>query len=141
MRQFPLDPPPKLLQNRLALLLRQPDHLEDLVALQGAVAVVVDRLAGARQQAGGAVVLVQNQLRVRLAALERDAHRHLVDGAAGQRVGAAQGLRAEQDVQAEGPALAHQPVQQQGRLLRQPVVLDEELLELVHDQQDARHRW
>ena len=59
--------------------------------------------------------------------------------AAGERVGAAQGLRAEEDVDAEGPALAHQAVEQQRRLLGELVVLDEELLELVDDEQDARH--
>ena len=122
----------------LALLVGQPDDLEDVVALDQAVGVVVDRLAGPRQQPGRRVVLAQDQVGVGLAALQGDAHRHLVDGAAGQRVGAAQGLRAEQDVHAEGPALPHQAVQQQRRLLGDLVVLDEELLELVDDQQDAR---
>ena len=72
---------------------------------------------------------------VGLAALQRDADGHLVDGAAGQAVGAAEGLRAEQDVDAERPALAHQAVEQQRRFLGELVVLDEELLELVDDQQ------
>ena len=38
---------------------------------------------------------------------------------------------------AEGPALADQAVEQQRGLLGELVVLDEELLELVDDQQDA----
>ena len=41
---------------------------------------------------------------------------------------------------AEGPALPDQAVEPQRSLLRQLVLLDEELLELVHDQQDARER-
>ena len=77
---------------------------------------------------------------VGLAALQGDAHGHLAEGAAGQGVGPAQGLRAQEDVDAERPALPHQPVQQQGRLLGDAVVLDEEFLEFVDDQQDARQR-
>ena len=38
---------------------------------------------------------------------------------------------------AERPALPDQAVETRGRLLRQLVLLDEELLELVHDEQDA----
>ena len=75
---------------------------------------------------------------VGLAALQGDAHRHLIDGAAGQAVSAAQRLRAENDVDAERPALPHQPIQQQGGFLGDLVVLDEELLEFIDDQQDAR---
>ena len=41
---------------------------------------------------------------------------------------------------AERTALPHQAVQQQGDFLGDLVVLDEELLELVDDQQDPRHR-
>ncbi len=55
-----------------------------------------------------------------------------------RRERAAQALRAEQDVDAERPALPDQPVEPEGGLLRELVLLDEELLELVHDQQDAR---
>ena len=124
----------------LAALVGEPDHLEEVVALDHAVGVVVDRLAGAGQQPGGRVVLAQDQVGVGLAALQGDPHGHLAQRAAGQRVGAAQGLRAQEDVDAEGPALADQAVEQQRDLLRDLVVLDEELLELVDDQQDARHR-
>ena len=127
-------------QNLLAAFVRQPDDLEQIVAFDQAVGVVVDRLAGPRQQPGGRVVLAQNQVRVGLAALQGDAHRHLVDRAARQRVGPAERLRAEQHVHAERPALPHQAVEQQRRLLGDLVVLDEELLELVDDQQDARQR-
>ena len=72
-------------------------------------------------------------MRVGLAALQRDAHGHLAERAAGQRVGPAQRLRAEQDVHAERTALPHQAVEQQRDFLGDLVVLDEELLELVDD--------
>ena len=58
----------------------------------------------------------------------------------GQRVRAAQGLRAEDDVDAERTALPDQAVEQQRDFLGDLVVLDEELLELVDDEQDARQR-
>ena len=124
----------------LAARVGEPDDLEEVVPFDHAVGVVVDRLAGAGQQPRGAVVLAQDQVGVRLAALERDPHRHLAERAAGQREGAAQGLRAEVDVDAEGTALADEAVEQQADVLRDPVVLDEELLELVDDEQDPRHR-
>lgn len=122
----------------LALRLAEPDDLERVVALDQAVGVVVDRLAGPRQQAGGGVVVAEDQVGVGLAALQGDAHRHLIDGAAHQAVGAAERLRAEQDVDAEGPALPDQAVEQLGRFLGDLVILDEELLKLVHHQQDAQ---
>ena len=55
-----------------------------------------------------------------------------------KRIGPAERLRAQQHVNAERPALPHQPVEQQRRLLRNPVVFDEQFLELVDDQQDPR---
>ena len=128
-----------LLEVGLALLVRKPDDLEEVVALRGAVGVVVDRLAGPREPLGGQVVLGQDQERVDLAALECDPHGHLAERAPRQGEGAAQRLRAEVDVDAEGPALADQAVEQQGGLLRELVLLDEELLELVDDEQDPRH--
>jgi len=57
----------------------------------------------------------------------------LVDRAAGERVCPSERLRAEQDVEPERPALADEPVEQQRRILRNAIVLDEELLELVDD--------
>ena len=59
--------------------------------------------------------------------------------ASGSEYCAAQGLRAQDDVDAERTTLPDQAVEQQRDLLRDLVVLDEELLELVHDEQDARH--
>ena len=66
-----------------------------MVALEQAVGVVVDRLAGPGQQPGGRVLLAEDQVGVGLAALQGDADRHLADRAAGQRVGPGQGLRAQ----------------------------------------------
>ena len=125
------------LQVVVALVVGEPDDLEGMVALVDAVGVVVDRLAGPGEQPGGRVLLAEDQVGVGLAALQGDAHGHLADGAAGQRIGPAQRLRAQQHVDAERPALPHQAVQQQGRLLGDAVVVDEQLLELVDDQQDA----
>ena len=106
---------PHLRQVRVPHLVRQPDHLERAVAFERAGHVVVDAFAGPREQARRRVVLVHDQVGVGLVALEGDADDHLAEGGAGHGVGAAQGLRAEQHVDAEGPALAHDPVQQQRR--------------------------
>ena len=73
---------------------------------------------------------------VGLAALQGDPHGHLAERAPRQRERPAEGLRAEQDVDAERPALPDQAVEQERGLLRELVLLDEELLELVDDQQD-----
>ncbi len=80
----------QLLQVSLALLVGQPDHLEQVVPLGGAFGVVVDRLAGPREPLGGKVVLGQDQQRIDLAALRRDPHHHLAQGAPRQSGGAAQ---------------------------------------------------
>ena len=68
----------------VALVVGQPDDLEGMVPFEQAVGVVVDRLAGPREQAGGRVLFAENQVGVGLAALQRDPHRHLADRAAGQ---------------------------------------------------------
>ena len=130
-----------VLQVLLAALVREPDDLEQVVSLHHAVGVVVDRLAGAGEQPGGGVVFAQDQVGVGFAALKRDPHGHLAERGLGQRVLAAQGLRAEDHVHAEGTALPHQAVEQQRDFLRDLVVFDEELLELVDDEQDPRHRY
>src|SRR5262249_37057586 len=67
----------------LTAIVVEPNHLERIVAFDAAVGVVVDRFAGTCQQPGGGVVLAEDEVSVRLAALQRDAHGHLVDGAAG----------------------------------------------------------
>ena len=77
---------------------------------------------------------------VGFAALQRNAHGHLTQRAAGQAIGPAEGLRAEQHVDPERTALPHQPVHQQPAILGDLVVLDEEFLKFVDDQQDSRHR-
>ena len=50
-----------------------------------------------------------------------------------------QGLRAQEDMDAERTPLADEPIEQQVGGRRQSVVLDEELLELVDDEQQPRH--
>ena len=111
-----------------------------MVAREQAVLVVVDRFAGAGEQAGGGVFVAEDEVGVGLAALQGDAHRHLADRAAGERVGAAERLRAQEHVDAERAALADEAVEQQRRVLGELVVGDEQLLELVDDQQRARQR-
>ena len=123
-----------------ALGVGEPDDLERVVAGEQAVLVVVDRFAGAGEQAGGGVFVAEDEVGVGLAALQGDAHRHLAERAAGERVGAGERLRTEQHVDAERAALPHEAVEQQRRVLGQLVVGDEQLLELVDDQQRARHR-
>ena len=127
-----------LLQVVFSPLVGEPDDLEEMVSLGRAVGVVVDGLARSRQPLGGQVVLGQDQERVDLAALQGDAHGHLAQGAAGQGERPAQRLRAKLDVDAEGPALADQAVEQERGLLGELVFLDEELLELVDHEQDPR---
>ena len=78
----------------------------------------VSTFAGPGEQAGGGVLFAEDQVGVGLAALQGDADGHLADRAAGERVRAGQGLRAQQHVDAEGPALPHQAVQQQRGGLR-----------------------
>ena len=114
--------------------------MERAVALNRAAVVVVNRLARTREQARRGIVLVHDEVGVGFVALERDAHHHLADGRAGQRVGAAERLRAEQHVNAERATLAHNAVEQQRRALRDAIVLHEQLLKLVNQQQHARHR-
>ena len=123
----------------LALVIPEPHHLERAVALDHAACVVVDRFTRPRQQARCGVVVAQDQRRIGLVALQRDANAHLTHGGSRQRVGAAQRLRAQDHVHAEGAALTHQSIEQQRRFLRHLVLFNEEFLELVHDQQGARH--
>ncbi len=126
---------------RVADFIRQERDLERTVAGDQAARVVIDGFARPRQQAGRDVGVVEDELRVGLGALQRNANRHLADGAAGQAGRAAQRLRAEYYVDAEGAALAHQPVEQHAGVVREPVVLREKDLELIDDQQRARqHR-
>ena len=124
----------------LAALVGEPDDLERMVPFDQAVGVVVDRLAGPRQQPGGGVVLAEDQVRVGLAALQRDADRHLAERAAGQRVGPAERLRAERTWMPKARPCRTRRSSSSDGVLRELVVLDEELLELVDDQQDPRQR-
>ena len=122
-------------QITVALVVGQPDGLERAVAFDRAGRVVVNAFAGTRKQARRGIVLIHDQIGVGLVALKRDADDHLADRGAGQRVGAAQRLRAEQHVNAKRAALPHDAIQQDGRALRNVVFLDEKFLELVNHQQ------
>ena len=135
----PVGQPPQGAQIPLPALVVQEHDLERIVAGNHAVGVVVDRFAGAGEQAGSRVVFAEDQAGVGLVALQRDADGHLSHRGAGQAVGAAECLGAEQHVHAEGTALANEAVENQGRILGDLVVLDEDLLKLVDDQQDAGH--
>ena len=132
--------PSQRAQIPLPAFIVQEHNLERIVAGDHAVGVVVDRLAGTRQQAGGGVVFTENQAGVGLVALQRDADGHLPHRGTGQAVGAAERLGAEQNMHAEGTALTDEPVEDEGGILRDLVVLDEDFLKLVDDQQDAGHR-
>ena len=77
------------IQHFIAFVLRQPDDLERAVSGERAGLVIVDPLARPCEQARGRVVIVHDQMGVRLIALERDADDHLAERGAGQRVGAA----------------------------------------------------
>src|ERR1035438_8682369 len=110
-------PGPDLREVSLSYLIRQPDHLERAVAFDHARHVVVDAFAGPGEQARRGIVLVHDQVGVGLVALQGDADDHLAEGSAGDSVGAPQGLRPKQHMDAESASLAHYPVQQQRRRL------------------------
>ena len=114
---------------------RQPHHLERAVAFERSGRVIVNAFAWPRQQPRRGVVVVHDQVGVGFVALQRNADNHLAEGRPGNGVSAPKRLRAEKDMNPERAALAHQPIQQEGSRLRDFVVLDEELLELVNEQQ------
>ena len=68
-----------VIQDRIALLLRQPNDLERAVGGERTGLVVVNAFAGPRQQARGRIVLVHDEVGVGLVALERDADDHLAE--------------------------------------------------------------
>ena len=56
-------------------------------------------------------------MRVGLATLKRNSYGHLSQRAAGQRISARQRLRAQQHVNAKGPALPDDAIEQYSRVL------------------------
>ncbi len=122
---FLIGKPPHLPQPLVAFLIRQPHDLERAVALERAAVVVVNGLAGPREQTRRGIVLVHDEVRVGLVALQCHTHDHLPDGGARQRVSAAQRLRTQQHMNAKRAALAHDAIQQQRRALRNAVVFHE----------------
>ena len=73
----------ELLQIGFPALVGEPDDLEEVVALDRAVGVVVDRLAGPGEELGGVVLLAEDQVGVGLGALQGDPHGHLAEGRPG----------------------------------------------------------
>ena len=129
-----------MVQIAVADFVGEPHRLERAVPGEGAGGVVVDTLARPRQEPRGGVAVIHDQIGVGLIALERDAHDHLAHGGAGHGVGAAESLRAEQHVNAEGAPLPDDAVQQNGGGLADFVIFDEQFLKFVDHQQGARHR-
>ena len=129
-----------MVERGIAFVLGQPDDLKRAVSGERTGLVIVDPLARPREQAGRGIVVIHDEVGVSFIALEGDADDHLTQRGAGQRVGSAEGLRAEDDVDAERAALSNDPVQQQRGFLRHRIVLGEKLLELVDEKQAARQR-
>jgi hypothetical protein len=124
----------------LSLLFGEPHNLKQAVALDASAHVVVNGLTRTVEQPRGRVVLGHDQVGIRFTALERDAHGHLPQRRAGDAVRPAERLRAQNDVHAKRAALTDDAVEQERCLLREFVIFDEELLELIHHQQQTRQR-
>ena len=125
----------------ISFLIGEPDSLEGAVTLHRAGHVVINAFARPCEQARRSVVLVHDQVGIGLVALQRDADNHLAHRCSSQSVGAAESLGAEEYVNAKGAALPHDSIKQNVGRLRNTIVFDEELLELVDDQQAARNRF
>ena len=117
----------------------EPGGLIGAVADDHAAGVIVDRLTGTVEEAGGEIVVVEDKLGIGFGALECDADGHLSDGAAGEVGRAGEGLGAEQDVQSEGAALPDQLFEDNGGVLSEFVVFGEKHLKLIDDQHSAGH--
>ena len=79
------------LEVALATLVPQPDDLEDVVPFDHPVGVVVDRLAGTREEPGRRVVRVgEDHVGIRLRALQGDPDPHLAERRPGERIGPGQ---------------------------------------------------
>ena len=51
-------------QKRVALVVVEPGNLKRVVPFEHSVGIIVDRLAGAREQPGGRIVLAEDQVRI-----------------------------------------------------------------------------
>ena len=129
-----------LVEPRVALVIGEPHDLEGAVPFDRAARVVVNAFTGARQQARRGIAVVHDEVRVGFVALQRDANDHLPERGACERIRAAEALRSEQHVNAKRASLPHDAIEEQRGRLRDGVVLDEEFLELINEQQRARHR-
>ena len=73
-------------QHRIPLILRQPDDLKRAVCRKRAgLVVVVDPFARPREHPRRGIVVIHDEMRVGLVALERDADDHLPQRRAGQQ--------------------------------------------------------
>src|SRR5262249_42012992 len=81
-----------LLQSFFTFSIGEPHDLKRMIAFEEAVGVVVNRFAGAAEEARGCVVFAQNQMSVGFAALQGNTNGHLPKRAAGERVSAGECL-------------------------------------------------
>ena len=107
-----------IVEEFFALIIIKPADLEGMIAFHAAAGIVVDGFAGPAEQPGGMVIIAQDQVPIRFGAGQHDADGHLIDGAAGQRVGTAERLRTEDDMDTKGTTLANQTIQKQCCFLR-----------------------
>ncbi len=85
-----------------AFVIGKEGDLEGTVGFDEAAGVVVDGFAGAGEQTRGGVVIAKDHLEIGLGALECDADGDLAQRAAPETRAAADGLRAENEMDAEG---------------------------------------
>ena len=76
----------QLFQMGFAAFFREPDNLEEVIALGRTVGVVVDRFTGARASGGRCYFRSRNQMCIIFTALKGDAHRHLAESCCEARV-------------------------------------------------------
>ena len=122
-----------------ALNVRKPGDLEEIVAFHHTAGVIVNRFTRSREQSCRGVVVTHDEIGIRLGTLQGDPDRHLAERASRETVRAAQGLRAKQNMNAKRAALSDQAIQKQRGVLRDFVILDEELLKFVDDEQHPGH--
>src|SRR5258706_5502798 len=107
-----IGPGAHLREINFATIVRQPRDLKWTVAFDQSSGVVVDRLAGAREESRRGIVVAQNQMRIRFGSLQRDADSHLANRAAGEAGRARDRLRAEEHVNAKCSSLADKTIEQ-----------------------------
>lgn len=130
---------PDFLEVADAFFFLEPDDLEGRVGLDGSGAVVVDTFAGPGKESGRGIGVVHDEVGVGLVTGKGDADGHLAKGGAGKGEGSAKGLGTEDGMDAKGPALPDDAIEEDGGLLGDLVVFGKELLKLVDEEKGARH--